>query len=216
MLSLTPGDLIAKMKVLFIVVLSLFSGMWLGATMGFVLDRRARQRAVTRLCQPEAGFRETEEGTWVWRFSLEELSEALAPPRGSAVVISAIIGMPFARLRAALPDDLVLSTMASALGRRSAFSVAGMSAALPAQKRLLRWLSAVGRRAPREPEEDAPRAVALRRAAQQDGAPAEAADACCDGAAKVEQLEELVGTALVLGKPSSWGTSMHHRLRWYR
>jgi hypothetical protein len=99
MLALKPGDLITKMKTLFIVVCALFGGMCVGAAIGFVLDRNARRRVLTRLQMPDTGFRLSDDGAWLWRFSLEPLEEELAAPAGSAVVLSAIIGMPFARLR---------------------------------------------------------------------------------------------------------------------
>jgi hypothetical protein len=228
MLALKPGDLITKMKTLFIVVCVLFGGMCVGAAIGFVLDRNARQRrVVTRLQMPDTGFRLSDDGAWLWRFSLEALQEELAAPRGSAVVLSAIIGMPFARLRcgalacahlrscaahacvltciaisraiaharrAALPDELVSTTMSEALGRRYAFSVSGMAATAPDMRVHLKALSKRWQR--RHPTSlgasasarGGSRASSLRAAAAEEEAQR----------SRVENLEDLVGTALVL------------------
>ena len=184
MLSLNPADIVTKLKTLFEVVICLFGGMWAGAALGFFFDRRARARALRRLTAPEAGFRVTEDGVWLWRFHLDELEEELAPPTGSAVRLSAIIGMPYVRLRAALPDELISTNLAAALGRRHSFSVSGMVSSLPEQKDVLRSLSrrmdASARKSTRV-SAITPRASVLQRESEQR-----------------QKLEELVGSALVM------------------
>ena len=119
-------------------VISLFGIMNLGAALGFILDTRQRRGVVQRLQRPDAGFRETAEGTWLWAFHLDALSDELAPPRGSAVVLTSIFGVPFARLRVALPDGLFTSDVASAFGRQHCFSISGMVGAVNTHKALLR------------------------------------------------------------------------------
>lgn len=103
----------------------------LGAGLGMYLDARLRVHVVTRLKTPEAGFSISPDDPdcWIWRLQLNELQNELDAPSGSAVVLSEILGVPFARLRAALPDELMTSPLASALGRKQAFSVSGMISA---------------------------------------------------------------------------------------
>ncbi len=99
-----------------------------GAALGYVLDARARLRTVERLKTPEAGFTTApgDPDCWVWRLQLDELQNDLDAPSGTAVVLSEIMGMPFARLRAALPDEMLTTSLAAALGRKQAFSLSGM------------------------------------------------------------------------------------------
>ncbi len=215
MTALTPGDLIAMLKTLFIVVISLFGTMVIGAAIGFVLDRAERAQVVHRLTQEDAGFRTTADGVWLWRFALDDLSDELAPPVGSAVRISAIIGMPYARLRAALPDELVLSTMADALGRRYSFSVRGWDASLDDQSTRLRRMSTSFPKAarfklfsriidsgtkngsPKALNDDINEETTTPNTPRTPFARSPTATRRAD-AAQVERFEELVGTALVL------------------
>ena len=81
------------------------------------------------------------------------------------------MGLPFARLRAALPDEMLTTPLAAALGRRQAFSLSGMLAVHKRQK---------------SKHVDAEAGAAA--------AAAEAASAVA-GAAAV-RLEQMVGTAL--------------------
>jgi hypothetical protein len=141
MTALQPGDLLTKMRTLFTVVCALFGGMCVGAFVGFGLDRQQRQRVYWRLQMPDTGFHVAGDDVCLWRFSLDPLDAELAAPSGPAVVLSSIIGIPFARLRAAMPDELVSSSMADALGRRHAFSLRGMTASLPDFRARLKALS---------------------------------------------------------------------------
>ena len=74
---------------------------------------------------------------WLWRFSLDPLSDELDAPTGTAVGICALLGVPFARLRAALPDELLTWDMGTALGRRFVLSKKGMSDTHAIKKALL-------------------------------------------------------------------------------
>jgi hypothetical protein len=185
MLALTPGELIGTLRLLFIVVFSLFAAMVAGAAVGFVLDRAERRRTLMRLQADKVGFRETRDGAWLWRFALSPLESELAPPSGTAVALSAIMGMPFARLRAALPDELLTSTMGDALGRRHSFSPNGFEASQGDHAAALRLVRSC-RLAPEGADGDgvertSPRASALPRSS-----------------AQLERFEELIGTSLVL------------------
>jgi hypothetical protein len=210
MLAVAPADIVTKLKFLFSVVIVLFAVMNLGAAFGYALDVRSRRRVLSRLLSPDAGFRVAplesgEEGAWVWRFQLAPLAAELDAPRGSAVAIAAAIGMPFARLRVCLPDELLSSDLSAALGRRHALSVRGWDAAAPAHAALSQHMGVGGA---------ARRARSLRRLesvssdddAEADAAstlkappPEEAVDPACGAAEEEKQaLEELVGTSLVL------------------
>ena len=138
LLSLKPGDIVSKLKMLFTVVIVLFGIMNLGATLGFYLDARERRSVVARLQQADTGFRISPdvEQCWLWRFHLSPLREEMDAPSGSAVVLSNVLGIPFARLRAALPDELLSEDMGSAIGRKHVFSIIGMAACLPKHSKL--------------------------------------------------------------------------------
>jgi hypothetical protein len=136
--SFSFGDIVTKLKTLFEVVIILFGLMNGGALIGFALDARARARVVARFCQPQVGFRSPpgDPECWVWRFTLEPLMDDIDAPRGTAVALSAILGIPYVRLRAVLPDEMVESELCNAIGRREVFSVSGMMRSLTLQKKL--------------------------------------------------------------------------------
>ena len=127
MISLNPADLIGKLKMLFIVVISLFGCLHIGGVVAFVMDIHEKKRVADRLHDPACGYRVTEDGTTLWRFGLDPLPEEIAAPCGPAVELSAIFGLPIARLRAALPDEFFTTDFATALGRRHGFSASGMA-----------------------------------------------------------------------------------------
>ena len=121
---------------LFIVVMTLFGTMSLGAGVGVVLDIRERRRFVRRLQSARAGFRVAEDGTWVWRFSLKPMpdDDELHAPTGSAVTLCELFGVPVTRICAALPDEMLPFGFADAVGRRNVFSREGMTATWRAQR----------------------------------------------------------------------------------
>jgi hypothetical protein len=182
-MSLNPGDIVTKLKLLFTVVIVLFGIMNLGAAVGYVLDERERRGVLHRLQQPNAGFHTAadDDDCWLWSFHLEPLQSELAAPTGTAVVITGVLGLPFARLRAALPDELVSASLASAIGRKLVFSLQGFSDCLPAQKEMVAHMGVRRTKTGRFVSVDAKEA---------DEAPA--------APAPDAQLDVLVGTALVL------------------
>ena len=138
-----PADIITKLKLLFIVVITLFSIMCLGAAVGFVMDMRERRGIVLRMQDPKVGFCVSANGTWLWRFTLSPLRSEIDAPQGSAVALADLLGIPTARLRAALPDELLSWDMAAALGRRRALSRAAMNDTLKLHRELLPRLVSV-------------------------------------------------------------------------
>jgi hypothetical protein len=89
------------------VIIVLFSVMNLGAALGWVLDARDRRAFFVQLCAPDVGFRaEGKDGScWLWHFGLEPLRGEMDAPTGTAVQLAALLGIPFARLRACMPDE---------------------------------------------------------------------------------------------------------------
>ena len=200
--SFSFGDIVSKLKMLFEVVLILFGLMNGGAALGCALDARARADVVRRLRQPEAGFFSPpgDPDCWVWRFTLDPLQDDIDAPSGSAVVLSAILGVPYVRLRAALPDEMVSSALCSAIGRKHVFSLSGMAASLSQQQQLLRDM--------RRSRRDLARHLASAGAASWSHSGTAKVAAAGDGddagadvavARAATRLDELVGTALVLG-----------------
>ena len=64
MMSLSPADLLTKLKRLFIAVICLFCGMHVGAGVAFVQDAGERRRLLSKLQLPDVGFEETKDGAW--------------------------------------------------------------------------------------------------------------------------------------------------------
>ena len=126
MMALSPGDLITKLKFLFIVVMSLFSVMNVGAIIAFFLDVQERRATIAKLLQPEMGFDELVGGVWTWRCVQEPLTRAVAAPAGSAMHLASVLGLPFVRLRAAIPECAFAGSVGQALGRREGLSVNGL------------------------------------------------------------------------------------------
>jgi hypothetical protein len=55
-------------------------------------------------------------------------------PTGTAVALASLLGVPFVRLRVALPDELLGWDIGTALGRRRVLSKEGMDALLDQQR----------------------------------------------------------------------------------
>ena len=133
---------------------------------GYLLDARERHGVVARLQLPDTGFRVRHDGEcWTWRFQLEPLKAQLDAPSGSAVVLAAIVGIPFARLRAALPDDLLEGSLAEAVGRKQVFSRTGMAETLADQNVFRRGMGLRSRKQIEGPPKSADAAPDVEKAA---------------------------------------------------
>jgi hypothetical protein len=130
MTALSPGDLVTKLKFLFITVMLLFGGMCIGAFIGTILDYNERKSLLYRMQQPDVGFRVGPGGSWLWRLEQDPLGAELAKPHGTAVQLSAVFGMPYMRLRLALPEEMLPGPLADALGRRAGLSPSNFKANL--------------------------------------------------------------------------------------
>ena len=113
--------------------IGLFCLMNVGAGVGFALDARERRGVLAKLQTAELGFRITPDGTWVWRFSVDPLLGEQGVPTGTAVALAELLGVPYSRLRAALPDDLVNFGMGDVMGRRKVLSITALETALAEQ-----------------------------------------------------------------------------------
>ena len=116
-----------------------------GAFYGWVIDRAQMRKFMANLCTPESGYRVVKatgsksdaHGTndaWLWRFHMEPLRGKIDAPAGPAVQLSDLLGLPAARIRAAIADDLLSWSMATAVGRQAAFSADGFTAVLKVQQ----------------------------------------------------------------------------------
>ena len=127
LMSLSPNDLLTKLRFLFITVMVLFGITVVGAMIGFVLDWDEKRRLLVHLKDPVTGFHAGENGEWLWRLEQAPLKEDLEKPEGTAVHLASVFGMPFCRLRAVLPEHFLPGTMAAALGRRAGLSPSWMN-----------------------------------------------------------------------------------------
>ena len=75
------------------------------------------------------GFAVDRTGAWSWSFPQEDPAAQTARLQGPAVAASAILGMPFVRLRCALPPELFEGDMALALGSRQGLGALAKTAA---------------------------------------------------------------------------------------
>ena len=124
LLSLNPADIVTKLKVLFIVVISLFGAMNVGAVVGYARDARERKNLVQQLQRPETEFVEVPGGVWTWTFRQLPLLSPVEAPRGSAPTLAFLMGMPLIRLRMALPDELAGdASLGMSLGRQDGLSL---------------------------------------------------------------------------------------------
>ena len=89
------------------------------------MDRRERVLYLEKLQQPHMGYRVAEDGAWLWSFSVEPMRDIIDAPNGPAVEICELLGIPFARLRFALPDEMLSWDMSVALGRTYGLSKSG-------------------------------------------------------------------------------------------
>jgi hypothetical protein len=219
MTSLNPNDLITKLKFLFQLVVVLFGVMNVGAVIGAYMDMSQRKSTLLDFQRPEMGFTEHPDGElWTWRCVHEPLTSAVGPPSGTAVHIARALGMPFVRLRAALPEALISGSTGHALGRQVGLSVVGLETAheenMAVMTALRQSFSCFGGKQRDQIPEFGVETEALELQAAKNGAP-ERIPAFNDSAERVlatekpkaaevaaanhdEVAERMVGTALVL------------------
>ena len=145
------------------------------------MDRRERRQYMERLQQQEMGYRVADGGAWLWSFSVEPLQDIIDAPTGPAVEICELLGIPFARLRYALPDEMLSWGLSTALGRTYALSKSGWAITVADLKERLPSLFGSFRRlrSVRESQVDPASVMAAERARQ-----------------TMVTMEEFVGTAV--------------------
>ena len=126
LLGLSAADIITKLRLLFIVVITLFGIMLLGAAVGSVQDWHHRNSVLAKLMLQQHGFTEQKSGAWTWTLRQDPLVESVGTPSGSAVRIADVFAFPFIRLRCAMPKELLPGSIAQSLGRRSGLSALGL------------------------------------------------------------------------------------------
>ena len=161
----------------------------LGALIGVIQDTRERRTFLAKLAHQKVGFRETPEGAWLWQFSLDELEDQHSAPTGPAVNLSRLMGLPFSRLRVAVPDEMVSWSTGTALGRIAALSMKELRD-VHKHERFVKLSRRLGKHVGATSEADVEKSIRLaRRAAAQAAAIAKQAAA----------MDEFIGTAMVLG-----------------
>jgi hypothetical protein len=203
--ALQPDALVTQLKLLLAVILALFVLAHAGAALGLRQERAGRIALLARLRAPELGFIEGA-AAWTWALEVTPATEEVGPLRGSAVLLAAAIGVPFARLRCAIPEELLAGAPAQLTGRRRGLSVAALreNAALAVARARSRADAAEAQQATKEAQEAAAltaaaasppsallmsavskrHAAVLSEAAEPEAAPDAAAEA--DGAADVD------------------------------
>jgi hypothetical protein len=141
----SPPRLLPR-QFLFIVVIVLFGGMNVGAAIAFALDMQERRNTLRRLQEPAAGFAVLPGDVWTWTCTQLPMLRAVEAPRGSAVTLAGIFGLPLVRLRCALPELLFCDTpsacsVGQALGRREGLSVQGLADAAQENLRVMQQLA---------------------------------------------------------------------------
>ena len=197
-----PADIVSKLKLLFEVVIILFGisvytssnvcvsaptdtllslSVNMGAVLGGMLDRRERQTFLEKLQQPHMGYRVTDGGAWLWSFCVDPMHDVIDAPSGPAVDICELLGIPFARLRYALPDEMLSWDMPVALGRTYGMSRSGWETTAADLKEKLPSFFGSFRRSRRISQMNPAVAEEMERARQ-----------------NMISMEEFIGTAIVL------------------
>lgn len=101
-----------------IIVAIIFGMMHLVAGIAFAVDLKLRARQLATLQTKQFGFRVLPGGEWVWSFSQHPLEEEVGHLSGPAIDIVRILGLPWVRVRSAIPEELFDGSLAEATGRK--------------------------------------------------------------------------------------------------
>lgn len=116
-----------KLRFLVAAVAVLFLLLNVGALAAALADSLRRRRLLALVARDRFGFREQPGGAWTWEvWPPDPLRSPLEQVRGSAVELCEHLGLPFARLRCALPEEWLQGAVAESLGRRFGLSAAGL------------------------------------------------------------------------------------------
>lgn len=127
LIAVTPGDIITKLRFFLYLIAILFGVMHVGAALGYLRDKADRCSAIESLQAPgQCGFAERE-GAWTWFLVQDPLEDDVFKVGGSFVNASGVIGLPFARLRMAIPEDLIPGNTQHVVGRRLGLSASWLA-----------------------------------------------------------------------------------------
>ena len=124
LLAVSPKDIVTKLRFLFFLIFGLFIGMHIGCLAGLGVDIRRKRVVLATLTSPDLGFTALPNGVWTWAVLQDPLTDALGPVTGSAVRLARLVGMPYVRLRCAIPEELLPGELAHVVGRSEGLSMA--------------------------------------------------------------------------------------------
>lgn len=140
MVAISPTDVFVKLRVLVGVSAGIFAAMHLVAGATVAWDGAHHRTIVAEVKGAKLGFRAHASGAWTWSFAQEPLTADVGLLRGGAVDCARMLGCPFVRLRAALPEDLLAGGVAESLGRRAGMAPRELERAFEAERSLVRDL----------------------------------------------------------------------------
>jgi hypothetical protein len=102
------------------------------AAVHFIIDRRVTKAALTAVQTRRLGFSRKPGGVWTWMLSSRTQTQTgKDTDPGPLAALAALAGVPPARLRLAIPEELLSGSLAAVLGRRAARAAARAAAAAP-------------------------------------------------------------------------------------
>ncbi len=126
-LNLSVNDL-ARLRLLVAVVCILFGVMHCGALLLSRRDAVEQRNALRTMMSPECGC-SLVDGSPVWRLKQEPFVSDSDVVHGSAVVVAGIMGVPFVRLAAAVPERMLgVASLQAAMGRVGGLSATALKA----------------------------------------------------------------------------------------
>jgi hypothetical protein len=125
--SLLPSGL-TQLRFFFYVVCFLFGAMHVGAVIGYVLDDRDRRRVLRALTSASFGFSALPGDVWTWALYQRPVVGDFGVVSGSVVDLAAVVGLPYARLRCSIPEEMLAGNIAHVVGRAAGLSVSASAA----------------------------------------------------------------------------------------
>lgn len=104
--AINPLDIITKLRFFLYLIVILFGSMHVLAFVAWLRDV-SDARYVMRRLRDECGFSEMgEEKAWTWFLAQEsDPNSTVFQVRGTAVAFCSLLGLPFSRIRTAMPEE---------------------------------------------------------------------------------------------------------------
>ena len=128
MVAISPKDIITKLRFFLCVICVLFGVMHIGAFIGAALDAAGKKRVLKALLSDAFAYEELPGGVWTWSLYQQPVVSDFGAVAGPLVDLAGVIGLPFARLRCAVPEELLGGDVAHMVGRAAGLSVAACTA----------------------------------------------------------------------------------------